>query len=296
MRFITAVTVAASFMPLAAQSASIGDYQREPINAYAPDSVVFQLGRPIGRLDMLSEDGKTSFCSAFLVDGDRFVTADFCFPGLNGAEIQAAQFVAGFTVPESNEGVDRYTVSPTPLEVNSELGFSVGRVFGNPKAKYGTVSLGDYPVPVGTPLWLIGHPQGRSQRISREGCVVLEGGTAGKALRHGCDTLAGDSAAVLFDPATGQGIGFHFAGDERGGFNIARPMSAVLAASSLLTASEPPVAGNQTSHALLDALLGSDPADLVEALDALATTDRDPSVRAKAARLLDTLRLEMVAQ
>ncbi len=298
MRFILALTATVTLFPLIAAARPIGENNREPISDYAPESAIALLGRAVGRIDMLFDNGTTGFCTAVLIEGDRVLTADYCVPGRGDNKTINAQFVAGFTDQNVTDSVDRYTVDPIPLEVNNDLNYSVLNVNGNPTAKYGAVGLGDYEVPVGTPLWLIGHPLGEAKQVSREGCIVVEGTrTKNDFLAHGCDTLGGDSAAPLFDPTTGLIVGFHTSADAKAGVNYAIRMSRVLAASSLLTASPAPAKGaGPTPHLLLDALLASDPADLVDALDELASTDPDTDIRAKAQRLLDTLRLEMTPQ
>ena len=222
---------------------AIGDYQNEPIVQYGENSPAVRLGRPIGRLDMLFEDGRTGFCTAFIVDESHILTNHHCIPGMqgdpSGAEsgVQAAQFVAGYIKPGRPEGVDRFTVSPQIVETNRELDYTVLRVFGNPSGQYGFLELANEDPEDSEFLWIIGHPQGKSQHISREGCAAATPAisTEGK-LVHTCDTLQGNSGSPVIRITDKRVVGLHHAGDSITGTNMAIPMRRILAQSQVLRA------------------------------------------------------------
>ncbi len=222
---------------------AIGDYQNEPIVEYGENSPAVRLGRPIGRLDMLFENGKTGFCTAFIVDEQHILTNHHCVPGMDGdpsgadSGIQAAQFVAGYIKPGRAAGVDRFTVSPQIVETNRELDYSVLRVFGNPSGKYGFLELAAADPEDAEFLWIIGHPQGQSQHISREGCAAASPSISDEGkLVHTCDTLGGNSGSPVIRISDKRVIGLHHAGDSRSGFNMAIPMTRILAQSRVLKA------------------------------------------------------------
>ncbi|MBV7393357.1 right-handed parallel beta-helix repeat-containing protein [Mameliella sediminis] len=222
---------------------AFGDYQNEPIIKYGEASPIVKLGRPIGRLDMLFQNGKTGFCTAFIVDDQHILTNHHCIPGMDGdptgrdSGVQAAQFVAGFIKPGSSEGVDRYTVSPQIIETNRELDYTVLRVFGNPSTKYGMLKLAEADPQDSEFLWIIGHPQGQAQHISREGCAAaIPAISAEGKLMHSCDTLGGNSGSPVIRLSDNAVVGLHHAGDSRTGYNMAIPMTRILPQSRVLKA------------------------------------------------------------
>ncbi|MCC1493341.1 right-handed parallel beta-helix repeat-containing protein [Cognatishimia sp. F0-27] len=222
---------------------AIGDYQNEPIVQYGENSPAVRLGRPIGRLDMLFDNGKTGFCTAFIVDESHIITNHHCIPGMDGdpsgkdSGIQAAQFVAGYIKPGRSAGVDRYTISPQIVETNRELDYTVLRVFGNPSGKYGFLELAAADPEDAEFLWIIGHPQGQSQHISREGCAAASPSISDEGkLVHTCDTLGGNSGSPVIRISDKRVIGLHHAGDSISGFNMAIPMTRILAQSKVLKA------------------------------------------------------------
>lgn len=222
---------------------AFGDYQNEPIIEYGEKSPAVRLGRPIGRLDMLFQNGKTGFCTAFIVDEQHILTNHHCIPGMDGdptgsdSGVQAAQFVAGFIQPGRSAGVDRFTVSPEIVETNRELDYTVLRVFGNPSTKYGLMELAEADPEDSEFLWIIGHPQGQAQHISREGCAAASPAISEEGkLMHSCDTLGGNSGSPVIRISDKRVVGLHHAGDSRSGFNMAIPMTRILPQSRVLKA------------------------------------------------------------
>lgn len=251
---------------------AFGDYQNEPVVNYGENSQAVKLGRPIGRLDMLFASGKTGFCTAFIVDENHLVTNHHCIPGMDGdpsgsdSGVQAAQFVTGYINPGRADGVDRFTVSPQIVETNRALDYTVLRVFGDPSAKYGKLELADADPEDAEFLWIIGHPQGQSQHISREGCAAASPAISQEGkLVHTCDTLQGNSGSPVIRITDRRVVGLHHAGDSRTGFNQAIPMRRILAQSqvlngvvstgrTILTAPKPVATAPQSDGNICDAL------------------------------------------
>ncbi len=296
MRFLSACAAICLSLPVALQAAAIGDYNRELMSQYDPQSVIGQLGRAVGRMDILTDSGVFP-CTAFLVEGDRLVVARQCIPGIlentqvGATEIQSVQLVLGYLKNGSEEGTESFQVDPEPLEADETGHFTVLQALGNPTDKFGFLRLGDYRPAPNTPLWLIGHPMGEAQRISREDCRVIDGLPENGDLLHNCDTLPGDSSAPIIDPSTGLVVGMHYAG-QRDGPNKAKPMTLILQQSSLLTAARVSSDSGSTDR-LLNALLDSDPKVLIRALEAVSRDESDPALRAKAGKLLQKLKADM---
>ncbi len=102
---------------------SIGNYENEPIINYSPGSVFAQIGRSVGRLDVLTDKGVFP-CTAFIVSEKHILTNYHCSKGLlenekiGASRIDATQFVAGYTQTGIDEGTKKYTVIPTPIETS----------------------------------------------------------------------------------------------------------------------------------------------------------------------------------
>ena len=89
---------------------------------------------------------------------------------IGASRIDATQFVAGYTQTGIEEGTKKYTVIPTPIEASKTLDYAVLEVIGNPSQEYGQLKLASTSPTGGDPFWIIGHPMGEGQRISREKC------------------------------------------------------------------------------------------------------------------------------
>lgn len=222
---------------------AFGDYQNEPVVDYGLEGPAVRLGRPIGRLDLLYKTGKPGFCTAFIVDDQHIVTNHHCIPGMQGdptgaeSGVTAVQFVAGYITPGRAVGVDKYTVSPQIVETNRALDYTVLKVFGDPASKYGTMQLTDGDPEDAEFLWIIGHPEGQSQHISREGCAAASPAMSSEGkLVHTCDTLSGNSGSPVIRIADRRVVGLHHAGNSRTGFNQAIPMRRILQESKILKA------------------------------------------------------------
>lgn len=238
---------------------AFGDYQNEPVVKYGENGQAVRMGRPVGRLDLMYKSGKPGFCTAFIVDAQHIVTNHHCIPGMDGdptgkdSGVAAAQFVAGYIKPGHDLGADKYTVSVDIVETNRALDYTVLRVFGDPAAKYGTMELADADPEDAEFLWIIGHPQGQSQHISREGCAASSPAisTEGKLI-HTCDTLGGNSGSPVIRISDRKVVGLHHAGDSRTGFNMAIPMRRILSNSEVLVAAAAPLVAKPVATVAVD--------------------------------------------
>jgi len=221
--------------------AAFGDYNNEPITSYSEDSIFSQMGRSVGRLDVLTDKGVFP-CTAFIVSEKHIVTNNHCVPGIlqdarvEATRIEAVQFVAGYVLEGVEEGTRTYSVSSVPVETDKALDYSVLEVFGNPSAEWGALEIeARLPKPK-EPYWVIGHPMGEAQRISREKCRAAEPAVSGGALRHTCDTLPGNSGSPVIDASRHRVVALHHAGSRRNSVNYAIPMAHILEVSPTLAA------------------------------------------------------------
>jgi len=238
---------------------AVDSYNNESIQNYSSDSVFSRMGRSVGRLDILTDTGIFP-CTAFIVDKKHILTNYHCVPGIldneqaKATRIDAVQFVAGYIQQGVDEGTSTYTVSPTPVEADKDLDYAILEVIGNPSAKYGMLALSARQPRDNDPFWIIGHPMGEAQRISREKCKANSPSLSNNELLHTCDTLPGNSGSPVIDASMQRVIALHHAGSKKASVNFAIPMSLILAKSKYLVASEGTLLSGPTTGVSTSAL------------------------------------------
>ena len=229
--------------------AQVGDYNNEFIYNYGLDSLFARKGRAVGKLSILTNVGHAP-CTAFLIEGNRLITNHHCVPGIldnprmkeqGATSISAMQVYMGFVRDGIDKGVKTFFVNPVPLETNKELDYTVLQVLGDANAEFGALELSAALPSDLDPFWVIGHPMGEAQRISREKCQADSPAIAKHRLRHTCDTLPGNSGSPVIDAGSQKVIALHHAGSRAGQVNYAVPMADILAQSRVLTAAMAPV-------------------------------------------------------
>ncbi len=248
---------------------SVGSYNNESITNYSTDSIFARIGLSVGRLDILTDKGIFP-CTAFIVDEDHLLTNHHCVPGIldnertGASRIEAVQFVAGYRQTGVEEGTKTYVVLPTPVESHKDLDYSLLRVMGNPSAEFGKLKLSDKEPKDRDPYWVIGHPMGEAQRISREKCGANSPAVSKKRLLHTCDTLPGNSGSPVIDASLQMVIGLHHAGSKKDSVNFAIPMREILDRSEVLEAALVGVGGGggtRTDETPIDS--AADPCDAI---------------------------------
>ncbi len=134
------------------------------------------------------------------------------------------------------EGTAVYQVNPQPIEADRDLDFAVLEIFGNPARDWGNLQIAANVPNAKDPYWVIGHPMGESQRISREKCRAAEPALSRGVLRHTCDSLPGNSGSPVIDASLQMVIALHHAGSRRNSVNYAIPMASILEKSPTLAA------------------------------------------------------------
>ncbi|WP_323772139.1 trypsin-like peptidase domain-containing protein [Antarctobacter sp.] len=247
--------------------AQVGAYNNEFISNYGANSVFARTGRAVGMLQILTNIGHAP-CTGFLVAGNKLITNHHCVPGIlknpqmiekGATSIAAVQFHAGFLRDGLDDGVKTFHVNPMPLETSEALDYTVLQVLGDANAEFGALELSAAVPADRDPFWVIGHPMGEAQRISREKCQADSPAVAKQRLRHTCDTLPGNSGSPVIDAGSQKVIALHHAGSRAGEVNFAVPMAEILAQSKVLKAAvqapQAPESGEQdTARALAAAL------------------------------------------
>ena len=231
--------------------AQVGDYNNEFVANYGENSVFARTGRSVGMLQILTNIGHAP-CTAFLVEGNKVITNYHCVPGVldnprmkerGATTIAAVQFHAGFFNDGVGEGVKSFFVDPVPIESSEDLDYSVLQVMDDANTEFGALELSASQPDDRAPFWVIGHPMGEAQRISREKCQASTPAISSGRLRHTCDTLPGNSGSPVIDPDSKLVVALHHAGSRAGDINYAIPMADILGQSKVLKAavSAPPI-------------------------------------------------------
>ncbi len=190
-----------------------------------------------------------------------------------------------------------YQVHFSPVETDKDLDYTLLEVFGDPSRDWGKLALNAVePTPL-DPFWVIGHPMGEAQRISREKCAAADPAISGDTLRHTCDTLPGNSGSPVIDASSRSVVALHHAGSNRNAVNYAIPIDRIIARSPILTALttpelEPEPKPQVSSEALtaLEQRIATLTAELAEVRDDASATkaEADAQVVALNAALAQT--------
>lgn len=181
-----------------------------------------QLGRAVGRLQFLTASGHTSACTGWLIAGDQVLTNRHCVAG-ESPDKRALQMrlALGVLDDRSEADIQLLPVVLPPLESDAGLDYAILRVEGD-TSRFPPLSLSRVRDPQpGEALFLIGHPGGAPQHITRGGCQA-DGRSpiSGLEFAHRCDTLGGNSGSPVFADDDGALVGLHYGGGTQANFAI----------------------------------------------------------------------------
>ena len=218
-----------------------GGFDSEPAYRYPDISGYRKMGRAVGRLDIATDKG-TAHCTSFLISDTYLLTNGHCLQ-IEGARVQAVNFVAGYVENGVTDNTRIYSVNPEPVEISppDDLDYAILEVFGAPAQDWGTLPLQAFTFDpdrhAGLPLIVIGHPIDMAQHISRKECrAAARNLLSNNRLRHTCDTLRGNSGSPVIGEDGRKVIALHHAGDSINGVNFAVPIAAIAERSPIVAA------------------------------------------------------------
>lgn len=221
----------------------------EPINGFSEGNKYRRLGRAIGRLKIFfavpTGEEYLATCTASLIAPDRIITNYHCVPGLHGITVVQVK-VEFLYLDLGSSSMRAFAAETTPVEADAALDYSILKVLGEPARTAGITPLRFSPRNVrnNESLFLIHHPAGQPQRLTRAYCRAhATKALDGKEMRHLCDTLPGSSGALVFADDDLALVGLHHKGGlapgDMSSFNRGTDASALKSTSPILAAAVP---------------------------------------------------------
>lgn len=227
----------------------------QPVSELSVHDALRKRARPVGRLALQIKGGKVAYCTASVIDKNLIITNHHCVPGQG--DVEAAVLWMGYVVPRSRKGVKQYKVNLKPVEASKALDYAILRVNGAPGDEWGKISFSKETPLDGQSLFVVHHPGGFAQHISRGRCQTSAPAIDGDDILHVCDTLGGSSGAPIFDNNTRKVVGLHYSAvglrDLNAGKRLARIAETSKIISGLLPTALTPQSKDKT-NAELDAM------------------------------------------
>lgn len=218
----------------------------EPMIDYHSSSIFAQVGTPVGRLSIKTDKG-SFYCTAFLISESHLMTNHHCIDDnwydnkkkkTIKQTIEKISLELGYLDTKNKSAVKSFNVELNSLEKNKSLDYAILKVKGNPAESFGYLSISATKPVAKMPLWIIGHPRGKPQQISRIQCLsILPIEKRRNRLQHTCPAVPGSSGSPVFDASTGQVIAIHNAGyttKSKKKIGLAVPLADIANQSSLL--------------------------------------------------------------
>jgi len=244
----------------------------EPIDHY-PSGAIHQIAIATGMLRTLLSNNKGNSCTAVLVDKDIILTNYHCAQTNGEERITKAVFFLGYRSGVSVTNIPKLTVHTEPLEYDNKLDYALLRL-AEPVTNISPVKIAARDPSALEDLFVIGHPSGGPQQISRRTCQAYKSPIDGYMINHTCHTQPGSSGSLVFsDIDRNIIVALHFAGAEPGGtVNKGIRMTSILAKSAILSE----LAGIVRTDAPAIPTISQGPIALIRACDQVAAFPGNP--------------------
>jgi hypothetical protein len=180
------------------------------------------LGKSIGRLRFIGDDGGSYVCTAFLISRDLMITNNHCIR--SDSEMRSALIDFDYDdVGSPQTGLRLKELISVDPACNVELDFSILRLANPVPTDRGFLQLIAAKPSQDEALLIIEHPGGEPKQISRQDCVVTNPSVVGVSPQftdfgHKCDTKGGSSGSPVIDTNAQDPkvIGLHHIGFDTG--------------------------------------------------------------------------------
>jgi V8-like Glu-specific endopeptidase len=158
-----------------------------------------EVGKAVARIELA--DGSTG--SGFLVGDNILITNHHVIPSPEVANQAKVQFNYQHTIQGTDAAVDPYDLAPgegwktSKKEEQGGDDWTAVKVKGNPKAKWGTLTLITATPKAGDEVIIIQHPMGERKKIALSHNMVAY--ADGKRVQYYTETEEGSSGSPVFD-------------------------------------------------------------------------------------------------
>lgn len=220
----------------------------EVMEAFSPDNRYRLAGRAVGRLVIDFGDNRKGFCTGSLITVNYVLTANHC---LHDEEFPD-NHISAITLYMDDVASDRgtpFVVVKEPVESDATSDYAILRVEGNPGSSFPPLTLDGRVLQRGEELFVVHHPEGEPQYLTRRVCRVRGPAQESYNFLHQCDTLKGSSGAPIMSDNSPSPIvlGLHIRFQRLDGrtLNVGTRMESIAARSCIVTKllNHEPVAG-----------------------------------------------------
>lgn len=184
----------------------------EDIAAFSESNKYRRIGRPVGRLKVFAEDERFATCTAWLISNRHALTNQHCVDAASFPNNKIVRARLEMGVLSDKNGFDSYPVKLPQIESNIELDYAVLEVDTAAAKKYGSFILSTRDPVDAEELFLIHHPLGQPQSLSRFQCRAATPAVNGPSIRHLCNTQPGSSGSPILSDNENILVGLHHAG------------------------------------------------------------------------------------
>jgi len=184
----------------------------EDMASFSQNSKYRRIGSAVGRLKVFAEDGRFSSCTAWLIGPTHVLTNQHCVDATDFMNRRIAYARLEMGVLSNKTAFDIYAVKLPQIESSRELDYAVLEVDASAALKYGHFTLSARDPVDSEELFLIHHPLGQPQSLSRYQCRAAKPAIVGQNVRHLCNTQPGSSGSPIISDNDNALVGLHHAG------------------------------------------------------------------------------------